>query len=187
MTNHNNPSLFEESNLPTSPVQINDEILTILYGLAERDKNILPDIQKLEKDPENFFLWISFGNRLAKTKNFESALECFDNAVHLKSNIPDAWYYRGQAFQKFGKYDKAIESFDKAIELDPKNSDVWDAKGLALGSLGKEDDARKCFDISKQLKQDKIVLLIDNAKNAIIEAKYEESVKSLDKADRYRS
>ena len=106
-----------------------------LYGLAERDKNILPDIQKLEKDPENFFLWISFG-KVYQQKPIIS--KWISNALIMlcisKSNIPDAWYYRGQAFQKFGKYDKAIESFDKAIELDPKNSDVWDAKGLALGS-----------------------------------------------------
>ena len=72
--------------------------------------------------------------------------------------------------------------YDKLLDIDPKNSDAWDAKGLALGSLGKEEEAKKCFDVSKQLKQDKIAVLIDKAKNSIIEAKYDEAVKFLDKA-----
>ena len=81
-----------------------------------------------------------------------------------------------------GNYEKAIESFDKVTDIDPKNSDAWDAKGLALGSWERKTEAKKCFDISKQLKQDKIAQLIDKGKNSIIEAKYDEAVKSLDNA-----
>ena len=158
-----------------------------MYGLAERDKDILPEIQNLEKDSLNFNLWLTIGRKLLETKNFEPALECFDNAILLGSDMPDGWYYKGQTLLSSGNYEKAIESFDKVINIDPKNSDAWDAKGLALGRLGKEAEAKKCFDTSKQLKEDKIAQLIEKGKNSIIDGKYDDAVKSLDNSHRYRS
>ena len=107
MTDQDNGIPFEKSN-HIIPVKINDEILTILYGLAERDKNILPDIQNLEKESQNFSLWISLGRKLIESKNLESALECFDNAIQLRSDLPDGWYYKGQTLANSGKYEKAI-------------------------------------------------------------------------------
>ena len=87
-------------------MKINDEILTILYGLAERDKNIFPDIQNLEKDSQNFSLWISLGRKTIGSQKFKSALECFDNAIQLRSNLPDAWYYKGQTLRNSGNMKK---------------------------------------------------------------------------------
>ena len=53
---------------------------------------------------------------------------------------------------------------------------------MALGRLGREAEAKKCYDTSKQLKEDKISQLIEKGKNSIIDGKYDDAGKSLDKA-----
>jgi tetratricopeptide (TPR) repeat protein len=59
------------------------------------------------------------GAGLINTGRVSEALKELELAVLADPHNPNAWYWRGRAWQEAGDADKALADFDKALELDP--------------------------------------------------------------------
>ena len=78
-------------------MEISVKMRNSFYSLVENDKDTLFDLKSLEKNPENFNLWITLGKKLFDLKKYEPALECFNNASKLNPNSAIVAQYKGQA------------------------------------------------------------------------------------------
>ena len=70
-------------------------------------------------------------------REFDSAIENFNNAIERNPHFPEAYYYRGAAHLNIGaacqnvkKYNCAIEDLDKAIQLKSNYEEAYNVRGL---------------------------------------------------------
>ena len=73
----------------------------------------------IEKENDNFSLYLKKFLLLGKILNYEEALRVLDGALFIHPDHPDVWYYKGCFLEKIGKYDDAIKSFDTDLRIDP--------------------------------------------------------------------
>ena len=63
----------------------------------------------------------------------EEAITCFQKAIQINTNLPDAYYNLGNAFKDKGQLEVAIPYYQKAIQRAPDFVDAhWN---MALCSL----------------------------------------------------
>lgn len=64
--------------------------------------------------------WIEEGLRVARLKQLERAVSCFDHALRIEpKRLPGAWFNRGLLLADLGHLPEAVASLDQAIVLDP--------------------------------------------------------------------
>jgi tetratricopeptide (TPR) repeat protein len=79
------------------------------------------------------------------------AIEMYDRAIKINSNIPDFLINKGLALYKLEKYEEAINNYDTALKLEPRGSDIWYYKGLCLDELGEYNKAIECYNKAKEI------------------------------------
>lgn len=67
------------------------------------------------------------------------AQAALDEAVRIKADNPDAYFYRGMLEARRKDYTASARAMDKAIELDPKNAYAYYYAGLAYNQMKKPD------------------------------------------------
>lgn len=91
------------------------------------------------------------------TARFDSAIDCFSNAIRLNDLFADAWYMRGRSklkkylfenqytpagqlthFDTTYKFELAIENFDRALELKPDFREALYYRGVARSGQHKD-------------------------------------------------
>lgn len=72
---------------------------------------------------------------------YDSAIIAFGQAIKIKPEKPDGYYYRGGAYKDKGDFGKAIADYNKAIELSPDYSAAYLARGEAYEAKGDHDRA----------------------------------------------
>jgi len=77
---------------------------------------------------------------LLAQNNLQGAIDAFNAALKLKSDLPDAHRGLGQAYQQSGQVDQAVESYRRVLALNDK--DVVSLNNLAwiLAELRKKPD-----------------------------------------------
>jgi len=90
--------------------------------------------------------WLSKGNELCNSGDFEEALKAYDHALTIDGTLVDAWNNKGMIFANMGRYDDALKSFDEALKLSPKHVYTLSNRGMVLGQQKKYNEALRCFD-----------------------------------------
>ena len=72
---------------------------------------------RTEESKDRELIFIQRGRAYAAKKDFDRALSDFNEAVRLKSEIPESFQTRGTCFLTIGRYQKAIKDFDIAMKL----------------------------------------------------------------------
>jgi len=67
----------------------------------------------------------------------DQALQCFERAIQVKPELPEAYVGRGYVYLRKDDVDKAFRDFDKAIELNPDYAEAHASHGWA--NLKNED------------------------------------------------
>jgi len=126
--------------------------------------------------------WISEGNAFLGQGKYDEALQAYDNALQLDSQLADVWYDKGVVLNKQGKYDDAIAAYDNAIGLNPKFAYAWCNKGDSLQRKGSYGDAIKAYD--KAIELDPTDAYPLNNKGVVLskQGKYEDAIKAFDQA-----
>ncbi len=86
------------------------------------------------------------GEKEANRKNFDKALELFDQAINIDPNYDCPYGDKGVILDIIGKHHESISMYTKALELNPSNPITWHNKGLVLVRLKKIEEAIICFD-----------------------------------------
>jgi tetratricopeptide (TPR) repeat protein len=65
------------------------------------------------------------GNEYFYKKEYDKAIECYDNAIEINPKTAYTWDQKSWTLVKLGRYDEAIKCCDKALELDPNNANAF--------------------------------------------------------------
>jgi len=90
------------------------------------------------------------GNAYHSTREYDKAIENFDQALKLNPNLAEAYNNRGNAYRHKGEFDKAIDDYNKALKLNPNDADAYNNRGIAYDDKGEYDKA--IDDYNKALK-----------------------------------
>jgi len=91
------------------------------------------------------------GKCLAKKKQWEEAIVCYERAIaNDYSNLFDVYYNLGQALQKLEKFEEAIIAFRNSLKIDPKHHWAYIFLGEALSSKGEISEAIEIYQAASQ-------------------------------------
>jgi len=82
---------------------------------------------------------------MQQSRQFQSAIEYFDQAIKTDPNCWQAWEAKGRLFFDLGRKQDALALFDKQLEKDKNKYAAWNNKGIVFRSLGRLEDALHCF------------------------------------------
>ncbi len=100
-------------------------------------------------------LAIAFNNRGSaydNNKQYDRAIQDYDQAIKLNPNYAIAFFNRGRAYLNKGQYDHAIQDYDQATKLAPKNASYWNGRCWVRALAGQLDQALKDCDESLRLR-----------------------------------
>ena len=81
------------------------------------------------------------GNEEIGKKNFDKAIEKFNEAVSVNPSDSIAHYSRGRAYTEKRQFDNAIADFDQAIRLNATYAEAYDGRGAAYWQMRVDDRA----------------------------------------------
>jgi protein O-mannosyl-transferase len=115
--------------------------------LLESALEYLNDIRFVQFPMEKYRAHIGLGAVMARSAQFDSAVEHFQTAIRIQPNGDWGYLYLGAVFMERDKnYRKAIEYFAKAIELGPLNEVARDYMGVAMLNQGNYREAITNFE-----------------------------------------
>lgn len=94
--------------------------------------------QAIILDPVNPNLRISLGGVYFSQKNFDDAVNQFQNAVNLKPDLANAHYNLAIALREKGQYERALASMEQVLVLVDKNSEDFTKASSEADELRKK-------------------------------------------------
>jgi tetratricopeptide (TPR) repeat protein len=82
------------------------------------------------------------------------SLAAFAEAVSLKPDYADAWFWKGEVLAQLNRYEQAVAAYDAALRCQPEDPDTWRHKADALRWLGKHDEALAAYEEVLRLRPD---------------------------------
>jgi len=88
---------------------------------------------------------LSRGAALINTRNFDQAVNDFNQVLVREPLNERALYFRGVAFLNEEAFERALADLDQAIHLNPQRGAAFLARALAKAELGQEEAAANDF------------------------------------------
>ena len=82
------------------------------------------------------------GRELFLNKDYDSAIEKFNNVIEMDEKFVEAYNMRGNCYLALKKNDEAVKDFTKAIELNPDNRGAYLNRSSAYKAMGKLPQAK---------------------------------------------
>ncbi len=98
------------------------------------------------------------GRALLMMRNYDLALNVFDQCIGQDSTVARYHSDRGRALASLNRLDDAVEAFDKALSLDRGDAQTWKYKGNALYRLGEMENAMVSFNRALELGADEFAI-----------------------------
>jgi len=96
----------------------------LAYYLHQESEALASINRAIELNQNDFALYLSQGDILARLKRYPDAIDAYNQAIGLNPQ-PLSYIIRGQVRFKMGDEPGAIADYNKAIELSPKSSDAY--------------------------------------------------------------
>lgn len=101
---------------------------------------------KTQENHSDFAAWTQLGLHEFECFNQpEEALQCFDRALAIEPEAPEAWLFRGLVYLNLGRYDEALEAISHDLRTGGTAALREDIRGDCLHSLGKFKEARVAY------------------------------------------
>ncbi|WP_445247829.1 tetratricopeptide repeat protein [Microcoleus sp. OTE_8_concoct_300] len=94
------------------------------------------------------------GNAYYKQKEYDRAIEDYNQALLLNPKDVDALYNRGNAYYNKGEYDRAIADYNQALLLNPKYAEALYNRGIAYELKGDKVKAIESYSQALAVAQD---------------------------------
>ncbi len=117
-------------------------------------------------------------------KNYERAIQDFDQVIKLDSNFKYAYNDRGAAFSDLGQNERAIQDYNQAIKLDPNFRMVYNNRGNAYKALGRHERAIQDYDQALRLDPKFSFAYYNRGSAYLALGKYERAIQDYDQAIR---
>ena len=103
------------------------------------------DLYSGDSDRDLALLWLRKGSLFTLTEDFETAQTCFDQALQLDENIPDAYLLRAQMESELGNTEAAVEDLQNYEALAGTQPVIQAALGGLYESAQDFENAEKCY------------------------------------------
>ncbi|MBF0565434.1 MAG: tetratricopeptide repeat protein [Nitrospirae bacterium] len=97
---------------------------------------------------------VNKGVSLYNLSYYDDSLDCYNKAIEIKSNYPEAYYNRSILYFSLKNYDQALWDCNTAIQLNPDYTEAYYNRGNIYRSLGKMESALKDYDKAINLRPD---------------------------------
>ena len=97
----------------------------------------------IEAQQEDILVKIVRANEYYHEKDYQSAVEIFENLIAQGQNNGYLYYNLGNALASSGRYDKALRIYNAFLERSPATSGVLNGRAAAYIGLGRFDEATK--------------------------------------------
>lgn len=111
------------------------------YAIGDTDAAIKEVSRGIEKDLDNYELYVMRGNFYERNGDYKNALEDYETAISLKSTNPGCHLACGRVYQKIGNTTEAMKEFQYSIYLDDINGD-YNVAPYAYFYMGENDKAK---------------------------------------------
>jgi tetratricopeptide (TPR) repeat protein len=111
-----------------------------------------------------------------KKKDYDRAIEDYNQAIRLGLTDADCFYRRGLAYFEKNDYNRAIQGFDEALKLNPDNAAILQSRGWAYESKNDYDQAIRDYDRAISLQSSYGPTLIRRAKAYEAKRQYEQAL-----------
>ncbi|MGB7000555.1 MAG: tetratricopeptide repeat protein, partial [Halobacteriota archaeon] len=88
---------------------------------------------------------------LVGLKQFDKAVENFNEAIEHNPKNDDAYKRRGDAYRRLEQYERAIEDYNMAIELNPNYAAAHNNRGIAFRKLNQLERAIEDYNMAIEL------------------------------------
>lgn len=119
--------------------------------------------EEIEK-PKTYKDFANEGMALASKGDFEKAVEAFSQAIQMKEDVPQLYFFRAGAYQEMGKLQEAIQDYDKVILMEPNDPDLYNRRGWAYQLSGQPEKAIEDYSRSLDLDPYDMEILMERYK-----------------------
>ncbi|BAP61098.1 tetratricopeptide repeat protein [Methanococcus maripaludis] len=84
------------------------------------------------KDPKKL---LEIGTEYYNSGKYQKSIEYFNKTLNSEPKNPDAWYFKGNAYQMLGKSKLAQDSYEKALSIRPNDLEIIKSYTMLLNSL----------------------------------------------------
>jgi len=114
------------------------------YSEFQDVQNLL--LQALEYDASDAAdVWEALGVAANVTRDFETAIEAFHNAIEARPNDYQLWNKLGATLANGNQSDKALPAYHKALQIKPKYARAWLNMAISHSNLQNFDEAARCY------------------------------------------
>lgn len=92
------------------------------------------------------YAYLLLGHELVLQNEFESAVQCFRNALKVRPRLINALLGIGEVYMKEEYFKNASQVYQIALKYVPKSPTVWSNVGRAYYELANHQMALKCFE-----------------------------------------
>lgn len=135
--------------------QSEDEFRKEIEKIA--DRSATSENEREKSDQMTAWDYWRQGNRYYNSREYESAIESYSNAIAKQSDIVMFYYNRGNTYAKMGEKEKAISDYTKAIELKPDYETAYNNRGCVYDKLGEKEkalsDLNKAIELNSEYKK----------------------------------
>jgi len=124
----------------------------------------------LRLDPQAWMARIDLGRDLFQAGLLEEAIDQYNQALGIRSDLPEAYYNRGSILLRLGRLPEAIRDMEEALRLQPDSPDAQTNLGNALARAGRLPDAIPHYEAALRLQPG-----ARDARANLAEAHYEEA------------
>ena len=122
------------------------------------------------------------GDTLFMEGRYQEAISCYDRAISIQAEFPEAWNNRGGALAKMQRYEEAIASYDNALALKPEFPEALNNRGGALAKMQRYEEAIASYKKAVELKQSDPLIWLNMANVLAKLQRYEEAIFAYDRA-----
>ena len=140
-------------------------------------------IKILQQQPQNQQIWLAQGDFFADTRMYQKAIDSYERAIELQSDLYKAWLAKGKALAQLGQ-DRAITALDKALEIRPQSYLALQAKGSFYQNQNNLVEAIANYDRAIEIAPDYAPLWRDRGLALTQQGNYDRAIESLTQASK---
>jgi tetratricopeptide (TPR) repeat protein len=108
----------------------------------------------LERNPDAWLAHVDLGKDLFQSGRLPEAIEQFNQALAIRTDLPEAYYNRGSTFLRLGRMPEAIHDLQETLRLQPDSPDAQTNLGNALARSGRFGEAIPHYEEALRLQPD---------------------------------
>jgi tetratricopeptide (TPR) repeat protein len=105
-------------------------------------------------NPSYAEVWSNIGNIFKELKQYDHAIEHYDQALNLNPDYAKGWFNKGLISHELGLFEEALDFYSRAIKIDPTYHEALTNEGATYHELKQFNDAITHFDKALALKPD---------------------------------